>query len=328
MKNFADKLVEAVKAKGSAICVGLDPRLDKIPRFLKMKAIEGGDRTPFGAAAAAILEFNKGIIDAVHDLVPVVKPQIAFYEIFGHEGIKCYEETLKYAKSKGLLTIADAKRNDIGSTAEAYAQAFLGEVSIFDEDEEVVMPVFDADAVTVTPYLGWDGIKPFVEECKKYGKGIFVLDKTSNSSSGDLQDLEVVEKNADGSQKSTMALYEIVGHLIDSWGANDIGENGYSFVGAVTGATFPDQAKRLREIMPNAYFLVPGYGAQGGKASDVAVCFGGGLAGRGEKGLGAIVNNSRGITNAYEILGYDESKYAEAAREAVMKMKMDLASVI
>jgi len=316
MKNFADKLVEAVKAKGSAICVGLDPRIDKIPKFLKMKAMEGGEHTPFGAAASAILEFNKGIIDAVKDLVPVVKPQIAFYEIFGHEGIKCYEETLKYAKLQGLLTIADAKRNDIGSTAEAYAQAFLGEVKIFEGDDEVVSPVFDADAVTVTPYLGWDGIKPFVEECKKYGKGIFVLDKTSNPSSGDLQDLEM---------KDGKAVYEIMGHLIDSWGANDIGENGYSFVGAVTGATFPEQAKRLREIMPNAYFLVPGYGAQGGKASDVAVCFGGG---NGEKGLGAIVNNSRGITNAYEILGYPEEQYPQAAREAVMKMKMDLASVI
>jgi orotidine-5'-phosphate decarboxylase len=313
MKNFADKLVEAVRAKGSAICVGLDPRLDKIPKFLKMKAVEDTDRTPFGAAASAILEFNKGIIDAVHDLVPVVKPQIAFYEIFGHEGIKCYEETLKYAKKMGLLTIADAKRNDIGSTAEAYAQAFLGETVLFDGDEEVIMPAFDADAVTINPYLGWDGIKPFIEECRKYEKGIFILDKTSNPSSSDLQDLEM---------KDGKAVYEIIGHLIDSWGANDIGENGYSFVGAVTGATFPEQAKRLREIMPNAYFLVPGYGAQGGKAGDVAVCFGGG---NGEKGLGAIVNNSRGITNAYEILGYPEEKYAEAAREAVMKMKMDLA---
>ncbi|PIZ75857.1 orotidine-5'-phosphate decarboxylase [Candidatus Peregrinibacteria bacterium CG_4_10_14_0_2_um_filter_38_24] len=325
VKNFADKLVEAVKAKGSSICVGLDPRLSKIPKFLKMKAMEGGEHTPFGAAASAILVFNKGIIDAVHDIVPVVKPQIAFYEIFGHEGIKCYEETLKYAKSKGLLTIADAKRNDIGSTAEAYAQAFLGETVVFEGEDEVVMSAFDADAVTVTPYLGWDGIKPFIEECRKYGKGIFVLDKTSNPSSSDLQDLEVVERDGADEKKTGKALYEIVGHLIDSWGANDVGENGYSFVGAVTGATFPEQAKRLREIMPNAYFLVPGYGAQGGKAEDVAVCFGGGS---GEKGLGVIVNNSRGITNAYEILGYDETKYAEAAREAVMKMKMDLERVL
>ncbi|PJC38964.1 orotidine-5'-phosphate decarboxylase, partial [Candidatus Peregrinibacteria bacterium CG_4_9_14_0_2_um_filter_38_9] len=206
-----------------------------------------------------------------------------------------------------------------------YAQAFLGETVVFEGEDEVVMSAFDADAVTVTPYLGWDGIKPFIEECRKYGKGIFVLDKTSNPSSSDLQDLEVVERDGADEKKTGKALYEIVGHLIDSWGANDVGENGYSFVGAVTGATFPEQAKRLREIMPNAYFLVPGYGAQGGKAEDVAVCFGGGS---GEKGLGVIVNNSRGITNAYEILGYDETKYAEAAREAVMKMKMDLERVL
>lgn len=312
MKNFADKLIEAIKEKGSPICVGLDPRLDKIPDFIKRKALSGGEKTPLASAADAILDFNKGIIDAVADIVPIVKPQIAFYEIFGFEGIRAYEETLKYAKSKGLLTIADAKRNDIGSTAEAYAQAFLGEVSFFEGDDEVVTSIFDADSITINPYLGWDGVKPFVEECIKYEKGIFVLVKTSNPSSGDLQDL----KMEDG-----QSVYEIVGHLLDSWGADEVGESGYSFVGAVVGATYPEQAKKLREIMPHSIFLVPGYGAQGGGAEDVKPAFN-------KDGLGAIVNNSRGITFAYEKFGMPPTEYAEAARKAVLEMKADIESVL
>lgn len=315
--NFADKLIEAVKKKGNAICVGLDPRLDKIPESIKTHALDtvdanGEHLSPTAAAAAAILEFNKGIINAVYDLVPVVKPQIAFYEIYGADGMKAYADTLKYAKSKGLLTIADAKRNDIGTTAEAYAQAFLGEVQLFEGENEVVMPIFEADSITVNPYLGWDGIKPFIEECKKYGKGIFVLVKTSNKSSGDLQDLVM---------KDGKALYEIAGHLVDSWGADEMGENGYNFVGAVVGATFPEQAKKLRQIMPNTIFLVPGYGAQGAGAQEVKPCFN-------EDGLGAIVNNSRGIIFAYEKLGMLPDAYAEAARTAVLAMKKDLESVL
>ena len=317
IQNFADKLIGAVKAKGNPICVGLDPRLEKIPESIKNKALnatddDGQHLSPTAAAAAAILEFNKGIIDAVCDLVPVVKPQIAFYEIFGADGVKAYAETLRYAKAKGLLTIADAKRNDIGTTAEAYAQAFLGEVQIFEGENEVVMPIFEADSITVNPYLGWDGIKPFVEECKKYGKGLFALVKTSNKSSGDLQDLVM---------KDGKALYEIVGHLVDSWGADDVGESGYNFVGAVVGATFPEQAKRLREIMPQTIFLVPGYGAQGAGAADVKPCFN-------KDGLGAIVNNSRGIIFAYEKQGLMSDAYAEAARTAVLEMKKDLESMM
>ncbi len=311
MKNFADKLIEAVKAKGNPICVGLDPRLDKIPSFIKQRALENKNLTSMAVASNAVLEFNKGIIDAVADVVPVVKPQIAFYEIFGHEGIRAYEETLKYAKQKGLITIADAKRNDIGSTAEAYAQAFLGEVSIFEEENEIVAPIFDADSITVTPYLGWDGIKPFVEESRKYGKGIFVLVKTSNPSSGDLQDLQMDDGRA---------VFEIMGHMVESWGANDVGENGYNFIGAVVGATYPKQASRLREIMPNSLFLVPGYGAQGGGAQDVVPCFN-------EDGLGAVVNNSRGIIFAYEKMGMREEAYAEASHIAVMEMIEDLRKV-
>ena len=324
IQNFADKLIEAVKAKGNPICVGLDPRLDKIPESIKNRALaytddNGEHLSPTGAAARAIFEFNKGIIDAVFDLVPVVKPQIAFYEIYGAEGMKAYIDTLKYAKSKGLLTIADAKRNDIGTTAEAYAQAFLGEVQLFEGENEVVMPIFEADSITINAYLGWDGIKPFVEECRKYGKGLFALVKTSNKSSGDLQDLIMQDvENKGGPGK---ALYEVVGHLVDSWGADDIGENGYNFVGAVVGATFPEQAKRLRHIMPNTIFLVPGYGAQGAGAADVKDCFN-------EDGFGAIVNNSRGIIFAYEKMGMAPDAYAEAARTAVLEMKKDLEAVL
>lgn len=308
MKNFADKLIEAVKKKGNPICVGLDPRLNQIPKSIIEKALSGGEKSPTVAAAAAILEFNKGIIDAVADLVPVVKPQIAFYEIFGADGVRAFEETIKYAKNKGLLTIADAKRNDIGSTAEAYARAFLGEVEIFEGEQEIIQPIFDADSITINAYLGWDGVKPFVEECAKYDKGFFVLVKTSNKSSGDLQDLEM---------KDGRTVYEILGHLIDSWGANDIGENGYSFVGAVVGATYPEQSKKLRAIMPNSIFLVPGYGAQGGTAADVKHCFN-------KDGLGAVVNNSRGIIFAYEDMEMSEDAYQDAARKAVLKMKEDL----
>lgn len=307
-KHFADRLIEAVKAKGNAICVGLDPRLEQVPKFIKEKVLEGKDKTPLAAAADAILEFNKGIIDAVFDLVPVVKPQSAFYEIFGHEGVRAFEETLKYAKKKGLITIADVKRNDIGSTAEGYAKGYLGEVDVFEGEDEVVVPVFDADAITLNAYLGWDGVKPFIEECDKYGKGIFILAKTSNVSSGDLQDLEM---------KDGKAVYEIMGHLIESWGADHIGESGYSLVGAVVGATYPAQAKKLRAIMPQNIFLVPGYGAQGGGAEGVRPCFN-------EDGLGAIVNNSRGIIFAYEKAKVDEKNYAQAARDAVIAMKKDL----
>lgn len=306
--HFGDRLVEAIKKKGNPICVGLDPRLEKIPKSIKKKAFADKDKTPTAQAADAIIEFNKGIIDAVADLVPVVKPQVAFYEIFGYEGMRAYEETLKYAKSKGVLTIADVKRNDIGSTAEAYAKAYLGEVEIYGDENDFVLPIFDADSLTINPYLGWDGVKPFVEECNRFGKGIFVLVKTSNPTSGDLQDLEL---------STGQTVYNVVGHLVDSWGANEIGESGYNSVGAVVGATYPAQARELRKIMPNTIFLVPGYGAQGGTAEDVKVCFN-------QDGLGAIVNNSRGIIFAYESMKMDEDAYGEAARLAVQQMAKDL----
>lgn len=298
VKHFTDRLIEAVKQKGMPICVGLDPRLANMPSFIKEEKIAKKGRS-LEAAAEAILEFNKGIIDAVHDIVPIVKPQFAFYVQYGFAGVRAFEETCKYAQEKGLLVIADAKCNDIGSTAEAYASAFLGETGM------------DCDAVTVNPYLGYDGVKPFIEVCKKRRKGIFVLVKTSNPSSGDLQDRVTEDK---------MRNYELIAHFVDSWGADDVGEAGYSCIGAVVGATYPEQAKALRKLMPRAYFLVPGYGAQGGKAADVKACFN-------KDGLGAIINSSREINFAWQAAG-DEKKYKEAAREAALKMKKDLAKIL
>lgn len=290
--HFADRFTQAVAKKETPICVGLDPRLKQIPKFIRDKYPDPSD---------AILYFNKGIIDAVFDLVPVVKPQVAFYEIYGQSGMAAYSETLKYASSKGLITIADVKRNDIGSTAEAYAEAYLAKGS-----------PFESDSITLNAYLGWDGIKPFCDKARENGKGLFILVKTSNPSSSDLQDLQM---------KDGRTIYEIMGHFVDSWGANDISESGYSFIGAVVGATHPSQAAKLRGIMPNSIFLVPGYGAQGGSSNDVKPCF--------QDRKGAIVNSSRGIIFAYESLPeFSEKKYAEAAREATFKMKRDLANVL
>lgn len=302
--HFADRLNSQIKIKGSSICVGLDPRLEQIPDFIKEKYF-GHYKNALVAAAESILEFNKGIIDTVADLVPVIKPQIAFYEQYGHEGVRAFEETLWYARDKGLLTIADIKRGDIGSTAEAYAKAFLGKVHLFEKD----VFSFDADAVTVAPYMGFDGIKPFLLEARKHGKGVFILVKTSNPSSADVQDLQMEDKNT---------VYEIMAQYLESWGADEIGESGYSFVGAVVGATFPDQASKLRKLMPQNIFLVPGYGAQGGTAKDVQSSFN-------EDGLGAIINSSRGIIYAWEESDrFTEKDYAEAAREAVLQMKEQL----
>lgn len=292
--HFADRLIKAIKQKGAPICVGLDPRLEQIPSSIKEEKIAKKGRS-FEAAAEAILDFNKGIIDAVHDLVPAVKPQFAFYIQYGFSGVWAFEETCKYAQEKGLIVIADAKCNDIGSTAEAYAQAFLGEVDLFGEK----IAKMDCDAVTVNPYLGYDGIKPFIEICKKHGKGIFVLVKTSNKSSGDLQDRITEDK---------LRNYEVTAHFLESWGADEIGKSGYSSIGAVVGATFPAEAKKLRQLMPHAYFLVPGFGAQGGTAVDAKACFN-------KDGLGALINSSRDII------------FAPSPRDAVLKMKKDLEKI-
>lgn len=306
--HFADRLTEAIKKKGSPICVGLDPRFEQIPGTIRAKHIKKKAHS-FEAAADAIVEFNRGIIDAVADLVPVVKPQFAFYVQYGFSGVWAFEETVKYAQEKGLLVIADAKSNDIGSTATAYANAFLGETDLHGEK---VAPM-DCDALTVNAYLGYDGIKPFIDICHKRGKGIFVLVKTSNPSSGDLQDVEVSEKK--------IPAYELVAQFSESWGADEVGSSGYSLVGAVVGATYPAEAAKLRKLLPHTYFLVPGYGAQGGDATDVAPCFN-------KDGLGAIVNSSRGIIYAYEKSKAGEDGYAEAARKATLSMKKDLEKAI
>lgn len=307
--HFADRLVEAIKKKGSPICVGLDPRFEQIPGAIRAKHIKKKAHS-FEAAADAIVEFNQGIIDAVADLVPVVKPQFAFYAQYGFSGVWAFEETVKYAQEKGLLVIADAKSNDIGSTATAYANAFLGETDLLGNAKAV--PV-GADALTVNAYLGYDGIKPFIEVCHKRGKGIFVLVKTSNPSSGDLQDVAVSEKK--------IPAYELMAQFTESWGADEIGSSGYSSVGVVVGATYPAEAAKLRKLLPHAYFLVPGYGAQGGGAKDALPCFN-------KDGLGAIVNSSRGIIYAYEKSGAKEEDYGKAAREAVLGMKKDLENAI
>ena len=244
MRNAMDLLISKIKETNNPTVMGLDPRYDMLPECVKEKypaTIEG--------ACEAILEYNKALIDACFDIIPAVKPQIAFYEMLGVPGIKVFEETCKYAHEKGMVVIADAKRGDIGSTAEGYASAFLGRTTIGEE----TIPIFDVDIMTVNPYLGIDGVKPFIEDCKKYGKGIFVLVKTSNKSSGELQDVVT----ADGEE-----VFAKIGKLVAGWGEELTGEYGYSSVGAVVGATYPEQMELLRKIMPHTYFLIPGYGAQ------------------------------------------------------------------
>ena len=271
-----NKLVEQIKAKNAPIVVGLDPMLSYIPEHLKKQAFEQLGETPEGAAEA-IFQFNKGLIDAVCDLVPAVKPQIAMYEQFGIEGLKAFDRTVRYSKEKGLIVIADIKRGDIGSTSAAYATGHLGRVQIGSKS----YCGFDEDFATVNPYLGSDGINPFLDVCKAEKKGIFVLVKTSNPSSGEFQDQKIGEK----------PLYELVGEAVDRWGSELMGDS-YSYVGAVVGATYPKMGEILRAIMPKAYILVPGYGAQGGSGKDLKPFFN-------KDGLGAIVNSSRGIIAAW-----------------------------
>ena len=300
-----DTLIEKIKKTENPTVVGLDPRYSFIPSFIKRRCIEEYGKTP-KAVAQSFWEFNKALIDAVYDLVPAVKPQIAMYEMLGTDGIECFIKTCDYASEKGLVVIGDIKRGDIASTAEAYSDGHIGMIDV----EGVKSQVFKEDFITINPYLGWDSVEPYMANCKNYGKGLFVLVKTSNPNSGQLQDLDVGGK----------PLYQKVGELVDEWGRGLMGESGYSSVGAVVGATHPEQAKALRKIMPNTFFLVPGYGAQGGKAEDLAVCFN-------KDGLGAIINSSRGIIAAYtkdRYKKYGEENFAQAAREAVLDMKADL----
>jgi len=308
---FIDVLIKKIKEKNNPSVVGLDPKIEYIPSFIKEEAFKKQGKTLKGAANA-IFTFNKYIIDAVYDIVPAVKPQLAYYEMYGLEGLKAFYETCRYAKEKGLLVIADGKRNDIGSTAESYSAAFLGKTKIEDTEEAA----FDVDALTVNPYLGIDGIKPFIEDCDKYNKGIFILVKTSNKSSGQFQDIIT---------ETGKSMYEIVAQHIEEWGRDLKGEYGYSSVGAVVGATYPNQAKILRKILKSAYILVPGYGAQGGTAKDVASSFN-------PDGLGAIVNASRSIMYAYKSERwkekYTEEKFYEASRAEALRMKEDINGVL
>lgn len=303
-----NKLINRIEHLGAPIVVGLDPMLGYIPECVKAKAFAEKGETLEGAAEA-IWQFNKAIVDATHDLIPAVKPQIAMYEQFGIEGLKVFKQTVDYCKEKGLIVIGDIKRGDIGSTSEAYAVGHLGKVTVGQNS----FAGFDEDFVTVNPYLGSDGIDPFIKVCKEENKGLFILVKTSNKSSGEFQDQLV----------NGRPLYELVGEKVASWGESHMGDS-YSYIGAVVGATYPEMGKILRKIMPKTYILVPGYGAQGGKASDLAPYFN-------KDGLGAIINSSRGIIAAYKQPGYEkfgEEAFADASRQAVIDMITDIKSAI
>lgn len=299
-----NKLVSKIQKTEAPIVVGLDPMMKYVPAHIQKAAFDEYGETLKGAAEA-IWQYNKQIVDAIYDLVPAVKPQIAMYEQFGIEGLIAFKKTVDYCKEKDLVVIGDIKRGDIGSTSEAYAVGHLGKVQVGSQSYYG----FDEDFATVNPYLGSDGVKPFMKVCAEEKKGIFVLVKTSNPSSGEFQDKEVDGK----------PLYEIVGAQVDAWGSELMGDS-YSYVGAVVGATYPEMGKVLRDIMPKAYILVPGYGAQGGKGADLVHFFN-------KDGLGAIVNSSRGIIAAYQQEQYKaigELNFADASRQAVIDMREDI----
>ena len=303
-----NKLISNIRKTNAPIVVGLDPMLNYIPEHIQKKAFAEFGETLEGAAEA-IWQYNKGIVDATCDLIPAVKPQIAMYEQFGIPGLIAYKKTVDYCKSKDLVVIGDIKRGDIGSTSAAYAVGHLGQVQVGSRK----YAGFDEDFATVNPYLGSDGVKPFMDICKEEKKGIFVLVKTSNPSSGEFQDRVI-----DG-----RPLYELVGEKVAQWGDELMGDE-YSYVGAVVGATYPEMGKVLRKIMPKTFILVPGYGAQGGKGADLVHFFN-------EDGLGAIVNSSRGIIAAYKQEKYKEfgaENYADASRAAVKDMIADISGAL
>lgn len=302
-----NKLVDKIKKTNAPVVVGLDPMLNYVPEHIQKKAFDEFGETLEGAAEA-IWQHNKGIIDTTYDLIPAVKPQIAMYEQFGVPGLQAFKKTVDYAKEKDLVVIGDVKRGDIGSTSAAYAVGHLGKVQVGSKKYSL----FDEDFATVNPYLGTDGIKPFVDVCKEENKGLFILVKTSNPSSGEFQDRLI-----DG-----RPLYEWVGEQVAKWGEDHMG-NDYSYIGAVVGATYPEMGKVLRKVMPKSYILVPGYGAQGGTAEGLKPYFN-------EDGLGAIVNSSRGIICAYKQDKYAKfgtENYADASRQAVIDMIEDINSI-
>ncbi len=297
-----DSLINKIIEIQNPACVGLDTDFSYLPEEMR------GDTATFGGAAQKIVEFNRNIIDSVCDVVPAVKVQVAYYEMYSCEGMNAFYQTIKYARAKGLTVIADCKRNDIGSTAGCYSKAYLGNTQVGGAN----LQAFPSDMLTVNGYLGYDGIKPFVDDIKNRDKSVFVLVKTSNPSSGELQNLML----ANGKY-----IYEQMGALVSEWGKDLIGKYGYSEVGAVVGATHPEEAARLREQMPHTFFLIPGYGAQGGSAQMLKVCFD-------KRGLGGIVNSSRGILCAYKKQEYSGMTYYEAARAACLDMRRDLQNAI
>lgn len=301
-----DRLIQAVERTGNPTVVGLDPKLDYLPAYLQQAAFARYGETLEGAAEA-IWEYNRALIDALCDVVPAVKPQAAYYELYGWPGVRTLSRTIAYAKEKGLFVITDGKRGDIGTTMEAYAAAHLGNTKVGAQ----TMPAFGGDALTVNGYLGSDGIRPVLSVCREQDTGLFVLVKTSNPSSGELQDRQI-----DGEP-----VYRVMGRLCEEWGAQLPGKYGYAGVGAVVGATYPQQLRELRAALPHTYFLVPGYGAQGGGATDVAGAFDG-------DGRGAIVNSSRAILTAWKKEGCAPEDFAGAARREALRMKKDIVTVI
>ena len=306
MENAIDRLIDKIKEMNNPTVMGLDPRYELLPECIKGKCKDNVESVLDG-----ILEYNKKLIDSVSDIIPAVKPQLAFYEMFGPKGMECFKETCKYAKEKGMIVIADCKRGDIGSTCSGYSNAYLGKTNIGSNEESF----YDIDFITVNPYLGSDGIKPFIEDCIKYNKGLFILVKTSNPSSGELQDLKL---------ENGKTIYEEVGSLVSRWGEEYVGKYGFSSVGAVVGATYPTQMETLREMMPNTFFLIPGYGAQGGKADDIALGF--------KNGLGGIVNASRSLMCAYKSDRwkdkFTDEEYYKATREEAIRMRDELNEAI
>lgn len=306
-QNMMDNLINKIKEKNSPIVMGIDPRYEMIPDIIKSKYPK--DMAGFSESAVV---FAKKLIDATYDIIPAIKPQLAYFEMMGPNGLDAFQKIVDYAKSKDLIVIADAKRGDIGTTSQGYSNTFLGETSLDDYKEKI----YDADFVTVNPYMGTDCLKPFIEDSKKYGKGVFVLVKTSNKSSGELQDLKLENGNK---------VYEQVATLVEEWGKDLIGEYGYSSISAVVGATYPEQLKEIRNLAPHTFFLIPGYGAQGGKAEDIALGFD-------ENGIGGIVNASRSLMCAYkadrwkEI--YTEEQFAEATRAEALRMREELMNAI
>ena len=303
MKNIMDRLIDKIKQTNNPTVMGLDPRYEILPECIKEKYEENLE-----GALKAILEFNKALIDATYDIIPAIKPQIAFYEMYGLPGMKAFEETCKYAREKEMFVIADIKRGDIGTTAQAYSNAFLGKTKIGNIEQSI----YDVDFVTLNPYMGTDSIRPFIEDCKKYNKGAFVLVKTSNQSSGELQDLKL---------ESREEVYVKVAKLVEKWGNDLIGEYGYSSISAVVGATYPKQLQKLRNIAQHTFFLIPGYGAQGGKAEDIALGFD-------KDKVGGIVNSSRGLMCAYKSDlwkdKYVEKDFAKATRAEAIRMRNEL----